>query len=121
MVIPIEVRTPTGCEKPSHPVQGTVFMGFVVPVVRAEKRARTTPAIVLSRLAAWQKRPNSKPLLFKEGISRSNGRGKCPISSRAIIHRALHCHYPRRFNSPTGTSALLGAAPPAVDSIQTPV
>src|SRR5213593_3575918 len=42
MVIPIGVCTPTGCEESSHPVQGAVFMGFVVPVVRAEKRARTT-------------------------------------------------------------------------------
>src|SRR5881628_1977350 len=35
-----------------------VFMGFVVPVVRAEKRARTTGYCPFTP-PAWQKRPNS--------------------------------------------------------------
>src|SRR6059036_2746255 len=60
MVIPIEVRTPAGCEESSHPVQGAVFMGFVVPVVRAEKRARTTGYCPFTP-PAWRKRPNSSP------------------------------------------------------------
>src|SRR6059036_560958 len=64
MVIPIGVCTPTGCEESSHPVQGAVFMGFVVPVVRAEKRARTTGYCPFTP-PAWQKRPNSGPLLAK--------------------------------------------------------
>src|SRR5436189_5846403 len=59
MVIPIGVCTPTGCEESSHPVQGAVFMGFVVPVVRAEKRARTTGYCPFTP-PAWQKRPNSR-------------------------------------------------------------
>src|SRR5213594_1238468 len=58
MVIPIGVCTPTGCEESSHPVQGAVFIGFVVPVVRAEKRARTTGYCPFTP-PAWQKRSNS--------------------------------------------------------------
>src|SRR5881409_1548846 len=58
MVIPIGVCAPTGCEEASHPVQGAVFMGFVVPVVRAERRARTTGYCPFTP-PAWQKRPNS--------------------------------------------------------------
>src|SRR5881409_4030919 len=64
MVIPIGVCTPTGCEESSHPVQGAVFMGFVVPVVRAEKRARTTGYCPFTP-PAWQKRPNSRTPPFQ--------------------------------------------------------
>ena len=35
-------RTPAGCEESLHPLQGAVVVGFVGPVVRAKKRARTT-------------------------------------------------------------------------------
>src|SRR5919109_477915 len=43
-----------------YPVQGAVFMRFVVPVVRAEKRARTTGCCPFTP-PAWQKRPNDDP------------------------------------------------------------
>src|SRR5437867_1095099 len=80
MVIPLGVRTPAGCEESSHPVQGAVFMGFVVPVVRAEKRARTTGYCPFMP-PAWQKRPNSSLALAK-GDGR---RAQNPFSSLTAV------------------------------------
>src|SRR5436309_523505 len=72
MVISIGVCTPTGPQRGARnsrtlfrdPVQGAVFMGFVVPVVRAEKRARTTGYCPFTP-PAWQKRPNSRVSLLR--------------------------------------------------------
>src|SRR5213593_2934998 len=93
MVIPIVVCTPTGCEESSHPVQGAVFMGFVVPVVRAEKRARTTGYCPFTP-PACQKRPDSSPLLEKEGCLRhQKNAAKPPQKAQAgwSLTRAVAC------------------------------
>src|SRR5437867_12436243 len=70
MVIAIEVRTPAGPQRRARNPRTLFRVRFSwASLFRwyALKNARVPPAIVLSRLAAWQKRPNSKPLLFKEG------------------------------------------------------